>query len=113
PCELPFGRRQAHVHDIEALLDRPAETGQEDVSASREARAEHPDARQLAVGCERADDPGAARSVPAEIAFGVVYDHGFAIRAERDGDRLLHDPDVWMLRVDAAVEDADAYALAG
>src|SRR4029077_1542807 len=68
---------------------------------------------QLAIGRERADDPGTGRSVPTEIALGVVGDHGFAIRAERDGYRLLDDPDERMIRIDTAVEDADAHALAG
>src|SRR5262249_55399525 len=74
PGDLALRRRKAHVHDVEALLDGPAQAGQEDVSAAREARAEHADARQLAVRCERADDPGARRSVSAEVAFGVWSD---------------------------------------
>src|SRR4029453_829634 len=79
----------------------------------REARAEDADARQLAVRRERADDSGAGRSVPAEVAFRVRRDDGLVVFAERHGDRILDLTDERMVRVDTAVQDAYPDALAG
>ena len=64
-------------------------------------------------GAKRTDDPGAGGSVTAEISLGVLVDHDFALRADRGDDGLLHLADERMLRIDAAVEDADPNALAG
>ena len=49
----------------------------------------------------------------AEISLGVLVDDDFALRADRRDDGLLHLADERMLRIDAAVEDADPHALAG
>jgi hypothetical protein len=51
--------------------------------------------------------------VPAEVAFRVRRDDGLVVFAERHGDRILDLTDEWMVRVDTAVEDANADALAG
>jgi hypothetical protein len=51
--------------------------------------------------------------VPAEVSLGVLVDYDLAVRAHRSDHRLLHLADERMLRVDAAVEDADTHALAG
>ena len=67
---LLLRRRQAHVDDVEALLDRPLEPGEQHRRAAGVAGAEHADARQLALGRERADDPGARGAVAAEVARG-------------------------------------------
>ena len=112
PGELALGGREAHVDHVEALLDGPAETAEQRGPAAREAGAEHADARDLAARRERANDPGARRSVAAEVALFVLRDLDLVALEHRDCDRLLHLPDERMAPLDAAVEDADADVLA-
>ena len=68
---------------------------------------------QLALGRDAADDPGARRAVPAEVALLVGRRDRVAVLVDRDRDRLVDLADERMVRLDAAVEDADANALAG
>ena len=111
--ELLLRRREAHVDDVVALLDRPAESLEQDGAAARVAGAEHPDAHQLALGCQRANDPRASGAVPAKVALGVVLldDHLFTLDRDRDG--LLHVAHQGMTGFDAAVEDAHPRTGAG
>jgi hypothetical protein len=111
--ELLLRRREAHVDDLEALLDRPAQPGEQHSAAAREAGAENPHADKLTLRGERADDPGACGPVTAEVSLGVLVDDDLAVRAHRSDHRLLHLADERMLRIDPAVEDADTHALAG
>ena len=106
-------RREAHVHDLELLLDRPRQAAQHGLAAALVAGAEDADARQLDVGGERAHDPGAGRSVPAEVALAVVDDLQLAVLVAKDCDRAVDAADERMVELDAAVEDADPDAGAG
>ena len=113
--ELLLRRREAHVDDVVALLDRPAQTGERgSCPLPRVAGAEHADAVELALGSDRADDPGARGAVPADVALGVVVDDRLAVLAERDRRPRRCDARRRAgARLDAAVEDADADARAG
>ncbi len=111
--ELALRRREAHVHDVEALFDRPAEPAEQDRARAGVAGAEHPRAVDLALGRQPADHAGARRAVPAEVTFLVRRRHGLAVLADGDHDSALDLADLGMARVDAAVEDADAHAFAG
>ena len=59
---------------------------------------------------ERADDPCARRAVAAQVAGVVVGDRDL-VAVARDRDGTLDGADERMVELDAAVEDADAYAL--
>ena len=111
--ELALRRREAHVDDVEALLDGPAKPGEEHAAAAGEPRPEHANADELAVRSKRADDPRAGRPVAAEVALEVVGDDGLVVGADRDRNRALHLADERVPGIDAAVEDADPHALAG
>ncbi len=110
--ELALRRREAEVDDLEALLDRVAETAEDQVGAAGVALAEHADAVDPAGRRERADDPRAGGAVPADVADRVGLDRGH-LAVERHRDRALDPADERMVAVDAAVEDADVDALAG
>ncbi len=101
-------RREAHVHDLEPLLDRPGEPAQHRLAAAFVAGAEDAHARQLRVGNERADDPRTGRSVPAKIAFRVVDDLELVVVVAQNRDGAVDATDERVLELDAAVEDADA-----
>src|SRR5581483_9504039 len=105
-CELPLRRREAHVDDVEPLLDRPPQSREEHVARAGVARAEDARAPELAAGGERAHDPGARGAVPAEISF-LVLRHAHLAVLDLDGERALYVADERMSRLDAAVEDAD------
>ena len=111
--ELPLRRREAHVDHVEALLDRPAQALEQHRAAALEAGAEHARAVEVALGREAADDPGAGGAVAAEVAFGVVHALDLVVLAAVEGDRALDLADLRVARLDPAVEDADADALAG
>src|SRR5712692_1619489 len=70
--ELLLGRREAHVDDVVALLDRPAQALQEDGAAACVPGPEDPYAHELAAGGQRANHPGARGPVPTEVPRGVV-----------------------------------------
>ena len=89
------------------------ESGEQDLPAAREPRAEHAHAVDLAFGRDRTDDAGAGRAVPAKVAFGVLGDDRLAVLARGDEDRARDLPDERMPGLDPAVEDADADAPAG
>ena len=91
------GRREAHVHDREPLLDRPGQPVQHGLAAALVAGAEDADARQLDVGRERAHDPGAGRAVPAEVALVVVDDLQLALLVAQDRDRVVDAADERMV----------------
>ena len=61
---------------------------------------------------ESADDPGAGRAVAAEVSFRVLAHLDPAVLGLHDGHRALELADERMAALDAAVEDADADALA-
>src|SRR5215218_10018451 len=108
PRELLLRRRQAHVDQVVALLDRPLEAAEQDGSAPRVAGAEHPDAVELALGCDRAHDPGTRRPVPAQVTLVVLLHDPLAAPPATDRDCPLELPNHRMPPLDAAVEDADA-----
>ena len=112
-AELALRGREAHVDDVELLLDRPAEPGEQRLARAFEPGAEHAHGVDLRVGRERPDDAGAGSAVAAEIALDVLLGDRLALRAERDRDRALNLADEGMAALDAAVEDADADARAG
>src|SRR5439155_22720371 len=111
--DLLLGGREAHVDHVETLLDGPAQAGQKHEAAALKARSEDADAVEAALGRERANDPGAPGSVPAQIAFGVLLDDRLVVVAAPDRDRAVELAHERVTRLDAAVEDADAHALAG
>src|SRR5215211_3302239 len=83
--EVALGRGEAHVDEVVPLLDRPAEARQQDLAAAGVAGAEHAHAVKLAVGGERADDPGTGGPVPAQVALGVLLDGRVPLGVDRDG----------------------------
>src|SRR5262249_56036778 len=87
--ELFLRRREAHVDDVEALADRPAQALEQDGAAALEPGAKHADAEEPAVRCERADDSGAGRAVAAEIAPRLVLDDDLAPAGLPKGDRAF------------------------
>ena len=87
----PFRRRQAHVDDVETLLDRPLEPGEEDRRAAGVAGAEDANARELALRREQANDPRARGAVSAEISSIVVSDRDL-VAFLCDGDGALDRP---------------------
>ena len=89
---------------------RPAE---QDRAGARVAGAEHADAVDLALRREPADDAGARRAVAAEVALLVGRRDRVAVLVDGDRDGAADLADLRMVRLDAAVEDADAHALAG
>src|SRR4030095_4048176 len=60
-----------------------------------------------ALRCERAHDPGARGSVAGEIAFRVLLDHDLALVRPPQRDCAFDLADEPMIRLDAAVADAD------
>ena len=106
--ELALRRREAHVDDVEPLLDRPAQALEQDRAAALEAGAEHARAVEVALGREAADDAGAGRAVAAEVALGVVHALDLLVLAAVEGDRAVDVADLRVARLDPAVEDADA-----
>ncbi len=103
--EIAPGRPQAHVADVHPVLDRPLQAAGEDRPAPAQARAEHADAVQLAVGSQRADDPGAGGSVAKRVLVRLGVDR--PARRPFDGDVALDVADRGMRGVDAAVDDGD------
>src|SRR5439155_1788301 len=110
--ELALRRRETHVDHVEALLDRPAQAAEEHRAAALETGAEHADAVEAHFRCEGADDPGAGRAVAAEVSFRVLVHLEPSVLGLHDGHRALELADKRMAALDAAVEDADADALA-
>src|SRR5438132_4414719 len=108
--ELPLRRREAHVDHVEALLDGPLEAREQDRAAAGEPGAEHADARQLAVGRERADDPGAGGAVAAQVSLRVRL-HADLVTVAPDRPRVLHVAHNRVRPLDPAVEDPDAHAV--
>src|SRR5262249_38408515 len=111
--ELAFRRRQAHVHDVELLLDRPPQTREQHGARAGVAGAEHARAVDLALRREPTDHPGARGAVAAEIALLVGRRDRGAVVVDADRDRAVDLADERMVRVDAAVEDADSDVLTG
>jgi hypothetical protein len=109
--EAPLRRREAHVDHVEALLDGVLETGEDEVAAAGGARAEHADAVQLARRGKRSHDAGAGRPVSADVPQLVGDDRDSAVR-RLDRHRRSKRRHQGVIAVDAAVEDADADALA-
>src|SRR5207248_5418361 len=101
-----------HVDDVEPLLDRPAQAAEEYRAAALEAGAEHADAVEARSRREGADDPRARRAVAAEISFRVLIHLDPSVLGLHDRNRALQLADEWVAALDAAVEDADADALA-
>ena len=85
-AELPLGRREAHVDHVVALLDRPAQPGEQDLPGALESGAEHPHRVDLHLRGDRADDACARGSVPAQVSLGVLVGDGPALLVERDHD---------------------------
>src|SRR5207247_8561650 len=73
---------------------------------------EHADAGQAALRRERAHDSGAGGAVAAEVALGVLADPHVVAFVPRDRNRAVEVADERVSGLDAAVEDADADALA-
>ena len=90
--EVSLRRREAHVHDVEAVLDRVAKAGDENRAAARVAGTEHAHAVELTFGREGTDDAGARRSVPAEVALLVRLDRDLAVLAANDRDGSASGP---------------------
>src|SRR4029079_17820158 len=111
--ELALRRREAHVDHVEALLDGPAQAGQQHRAAALEAGPEHARAEEAALRRELPDDPGAGGAVAAEVALAILLDLELAVLEPVARDRAVDLADARMSRLDAAVEDADADALAG
>ena len=74
--------------------------------------AEHAHAVELAVGCDAADDAGAGRAVPAEVALAVRF-RDRSPSGSRDRDGTGHAADKRMVGLDPAVDDAHPDAPAG
>ena len=110
--EAALGGREAHVDDVVALLDRPAQPLDQHRAAADEALVEHAHAVELAVRRELADDSGARGAVPAQVAQGVGLDQHLVVD-DRDGHRLAHLAHPRVARLDAAVDHADTHAPAG
>src|SRR5439155_23719808 len=87
----------------------PAETVEQQGPGARVAGAEHPHADELAVRRERANHAGARGAVTGDVALAVRLDDRL-VSVQPDRDRLLHRPDGWVIELDAAVQDAHAYA---
>src|SRR6266508_4108128 len=82
-------------------------TDEEDAAAAGVAGAQHTSAEETAVGGQGADDAGASRAVPAEVALGVLFDDGIAVLAKRNCDGALQVADKRMPALNSTVEDAD------
>src|SRR5207248_9645417 len=106
--ELELRGRKAEVHDLEPLLDREAEAGEQDGPTSTEPAAEDPDADELALRRQRADDSRARGAVTDHVDC-VVLVYGSVLG---DDVSLLYGTDARVTGLDAAVEDADTHALA-
>src|SRR6185437_13691405 len=104
--------REAHVDDVVALLDRPAQALDEHGAAAHEALAEDADAGELALRRDLADDPGAGGAVAAHVAEGVRLDHDLIV-LDRDDDRRVDPADARVTGLDAAVDDAHTGAAPG
>src|SRR5207253_11153254 len=111
--ELSLRRREAHVDHVEALLDGPAQSREQNRSGTGEPGAEHTDAVELAFGREPVDDARAGRAVSAEIPFLVRADDRLAVLADRHRDRVCDRADLRMIRLDPAVEHTDTDAFPG
>src|SRR6185503_12513746 len=111
--EVSLRRREAHVHDVEAVLDRVAKTGDENRAAAGVAGTENAHAVELTLGREGTNDAGARRSVAAEVALLVRLDRDLAVLPALDRDGPCERPDERVVRLDPAVEDADADAAPG
>ncbi len=105
--ELGLRGGEAHVHDVEPLLDRPAEALEQHGPAAGVAGAEHAHARQLRLGREGPDDPRAGGAVTRDVALVVVHD-AHLLPVDLDAHRPRHRADERVVELDAAVEDADA-----
>ena len=100
PRELALRRREAHVDDVEALLDRPAQPGQEDAAAPGEAGARaRGRSSSSQSGASDADDPRAGRPVAAEVALGVVLDHASPSGSSETATDRWTSPDERMVRL--------------
>src|SRR6185437_2548796 len=110
--EAALRGREAHVDDVVALLDRPAQALDEHRAAADEALAEDADAGELALRRDLADDPGAGGAVAADIPHGVRRDHDLVV-LDRHDDGGVDQADGGVAGLDAAVDDADAGATAG
>src|SRR5258708_32396292 len=77
---------EAQVDDVEALLDSVAQPGEDQLPAALRSGAEDADTVQRALRRDRADDPGAGGSVPADIADLVGHDRDLALVAALDRD---------------------------
>src|SRR4051812_34180385 len=112
--ELALRGREAHVDHVEALLHRPAQAAEEHRAAALEPGAEHAGAVQLALRRNRPNDPGARGAVATEVALGVRLDLGLVLVPDAvEGDGTVDLAHERVAGLDAAVEDADADALAG
>ena len=106
-AEFTLGRGEAHVDHVVALLDRPAQAGEQHLPGALEPGAEDAHRVELRRGSDRADDPRARRPVPAKVALGVLLGDRFALGAEGDHGCPGDLADERMVGLDAAVEDAD------
>src|SRR6185295_3418609 len=105
---LLLRRGEAHVDDLEPLVDRPAQSFEQHFAATGVAGSEHADAHELAVGCKRPDHAGAGSPMTAEVSRRVLLVDGHLVAVDRDRARLLDFADARMSDFDAAVEDAHA-----
>ena len=108
---LAVRRREAQVDHVVALGERVAQPLEQDRAVPGEAGAEDTHAVQLAVGRELADHARTRVAVAAQVALVVRLDVQLAVLVTLDRDGGLHGADA-RVRVDAAVDDADANALA-
>src|SRR5205814_2726105 len=81
--------REREVDDLVALTDRPAQTLDKLRAAALELVGEDADARQLAVGRERADDRGARGAVAGDVATFVVHEGRVPVLVDVHDDGAL------------------------
>ena len=83
------GGAEGEVDHVEALLDRPAETGQEGGRLAGQAGAQHAHAGEARLGGEAVDDAGARRAVPEGVVVRPGRQHGLALVVEGHGDAAV------------------------
>ena len=109
--ELLLRRRQAHVDQVEALLDGVAQAGEQHRARSGEAGAEDAHAVEVALRRNRANDAGAGRPMAARVALGVLLDDRVVVLVDQHCDRSLELTDERVPPLDPRVENADVHAL--
>ena len=103
--KLALRRREAHVDDVEALLDRPLQAAEEDAPDPVKPA---PSTRTLTMShsgaSERTTPAQAVPDVPAEITFGVLLHNRLSVGVQRDRHGPADVADELVAVVDAAVE---------